>query len=124
MNKREDRHGKRNGFWSRSPRSNHLNAGHFPHQEYIQKLDTDLSENLAKNVRALQAVYSRCSDVIFHEFCIGNGFEAVLAYTGVFGFNEVASRLALLINSRKDSEKKSGTRQPLMTPTDADNVTL
>lgn len=72
--------GKSNGFWSRRPRSNQRETERFAHQEENRQLDQVLSANLAENVQALQRLYTRCSDVIFHEFCIGNRMEAVLVY--------------------------------------------
>jgi spore germination protein KA len=46
----------------------------------IPQTQTLLSEELNINLRMLQNIYADCSDVIFHDFLIGNQTKAVLIY--------------------------------------------
>lgn len=72
--------GKTNGLGNRRPYSNHRDGERIAQQEEHRQPDQPLSAHLADNVQTLRSLYTRCSDVIFHEFRIGNRLEAVLIY--------------------------------------------
>ncbi|ALS21407.1 GerA spore germination protein [Paenibacillus naphthalenovorans] len=61
----------------RSDRQQSANAGL---QDKDPKTQTGFSEHLDENLQLLQSIYANCSDVIFHDFFIGDQTKAVLIY--------------------------------------------
>nr|WP_246068010.1 spore germination protein [Paenibacillus thermoaerophilus] len=49
-------------------------------RDHDPQTQTALSENLDETLQLLQSIYANCSDVIFHEFLIGDQTRAVLLY--------------------------------------------
>ncbi|WP_096550636.1 spore germination protein [Ureibacillus thermosphaericus] len=62
--------------WSRSERQRSVNRD----LQHTQKTKAALSNQLDNNLQLLQKVYADCSDIIFHNFWIGDQIQAVLIY--------------------------------------------
>ncbi len=59
---------------------------------------TELSENLNENLQLIQTIYADCSDVIFHDFFIGDRTQAVLIYIdGLTHIEEVDQHVLALL---------------------------
>jgi spore germination protein KA len=55
-----------------------------------QPYQAKLANDLETNIKQLQTIYADCSDVIFHEFVIGNRIRAVLVYIdGLVNIEEI-----------------------------------